>query len=72
MEAKVLLSSLEQSSACLRPERVPGGAVLNRREGEIAVERHERRLETFWGAGVGEQVALTAARSRRVDRIRQR
>jgi hypothetical protein len=72
MEAEVLLSSFEQSFAGLRAERVPGGAILNCGEGSIAVERQERGLETIGSAGVGEEVALTAARSRRVDGVCER
>jgi len=39
MEAEVLLSGFEQSSAGLRAEGLPSGAVLDRGKGSIAVLR---------------------------------
>jgi hypothetical protein len=72
MEAEVLLSCLEQSLAGLRAEGLPRSAVLNGGEGSIAVERQERGPETIGGASVGEEVALTAARSRRIGCVCER
>jgi hypothetical protein len=72
MEAEVLLASFEQSFAGLRAERVPGSAILNFGEGSIAVERQERGLETIRSAGVGEEVALTTTRSRRIGCVCER
>jgi hypothetical protein len=72
MEPEIALPGLQQGFARLRAKSLPCSAILNRGKGTIAVERQERGLETIGRACVSEKVALTPARSRRIDCVRER